>query len=525
MEIVLNLLTTLSKPKKNGSVESQLGISLDVTNARAGSRAPRRVVWFAALGLAAAAGPAHAADALLAGAEPAAPDPAALAGAIIEETVGEEPVADAIVEQVSALPVEASTATAAEPAVTGAAAAPPPEPVVAAVPEAAPEPAPEALEADPEGQPVPAPVPDAPPVQQQPTNLNVSVRIDSPGDEGAVTQTNVAVDAVAQYQPDSVRYQPLVPPADTATEDQPATSAPDDDAGDAVSEAWEWEWTWDCGSDSPLELAPTAGPTAQTWIWNWTWTCDGITGTSQDIDEEIASGYQAPATQYRPVNINVAIRISSPGDNGPVVQTNVAVALPVPVPPVAAPIESPPDVPALPETSVPTIAVEVAVLGVGLMDAPAPAAIAPGDEADRCCVVPERRGDVWAAEQPTSGLFRQVQPEGRRDITAVDFDTAAVARLELRSRRAELAESAPPRPQARPAPPARERRHADGKRATVGPQGLPGLAPGGAPDRRLTYAIVALVAFALAYAFASWVAAGSRPTHGRDPDDPPDRPG
>ncbi len=62
----------------------------------------------------------------------------------------------------------------------GAVAAPPPEPAVEAPVEAAP---------------VVSPTPDAPPAaavtQTAPTNVNVSVRVDSPGDNGSVEQVNV----------------------------------------------------------------------------------------------------------------------------------------------------------------------------------------------------------------------------------------------------------------------------------------------------------------------------------------------
>lgn len=490
-----------------------------------------------ALGLAAASGPAHAAD-VLPGAEQPLSDPAGLAAEILEEAVVEEAAVEAVAEAIAVLPAAPSGAAAEEPATTGAAAAPPPEPVVAAAPpeaaadtapEAAPAAAPQAAsEADPQPAAVPetpAPAPDAPPVQQEPTNLNVSVRIDSPGDDGAVTQANVAiVDGAEQYQPEPVRYQPVVPPAEAPAADTPAPAAPAPAPDEETNSAWEWEWTWDCASGTPLEVAPPPDSDSRTWIWNWTWNCGGNTSAPGIDAEESSSGYQAPVVQYRPVNVNVSIRIASPGNNGPVVQTNVAMTLPLPVLPFPAEEEPPAGAPALPESSEPAVAFEVLMFDFGLLDAPAPEAIAAGDENEACCSAPLRRGDLWAAEPPVSRVLSATKHEEPRDITAVELDTAAVARIELRVRRAQQAEAAPPRPQAQPARPAHERQPAPDRRSLVS-QGTLGFAPVGAPDRHVTYAIVAFLAFAFSYAFASAVGARGRPSHGVDPDDPPDRPG
>ena len=80
-----------------------------------------------------------------------------------------------------ALPAVPAQKTAAEPATAGAVAAPPPEP---------------AADTPVEAPPAVNPEPDAPPapdvVQTAPTNVNISVRIDSPGDNGSVEQLNVA---------------------------------------------------------------------------------------------------------------------------------------------------------------------------------------------------------------------------------------------------------------------------------------------------------------------------------------------
>ena len=49
---------------------------------------------------------------------------------------------------------------------------------------------------------------------------------------------------------------------------------------------------------------------------------DAIFGNASP-NSGVAVQYQGDAVQYRPINISVSIRISSPGNDGPVVQTNL----------------------------------------------------------------------------------------------------------------------------------------------------------------------------------------------------------
>ncbi len=143
---------------------------------------------------------------------PAVPDLATAAVTVLEdETLQEVLPAEVVLPDLepltaaappTTLPAVPAQETAAEPATAGAVAAPPPEPV--SQPPAAPEPV--------------LPAPDAPPAaaveQTAPTNVNVSVRVDSPGDNGSVEQVNAAEAAsttVDQYQPDEPRYQQAIP--------------------------------------------------------------------------------------------------------------------------------------------------------------------------------------------------------------------------------------------------------------------------------------------------------------------------
>jgi hypothetical protein len=101
--------------------------------------------------------------------------------------------------------------------------------------------------------------------QQQPTNIVVSVRINSPGDDGPITQGNVAV-AVGEGTNDSSTAQ-----------------------GGGVG---------DSGGQAGAQDAST-----------------GQTASST-----------ATATQDQAGNVVISIRINSPGDNGPISQTNTAAA-------------------------------------------------------------------------------------------------------------------------------------------------------------------------------------------------------
>jgi hypothetical protein len=100
--------------------------------------------------------------------------------------------------------------------------------------------------------------------QQQPGNLVISIRINSPGNDAPISQTNVA-GSVAGASNDSSTGQGTTPGEGQASQQQATT-----------------------------DQAATA---------------------------------TAAATQERPQNIVIIVRINSPGDNGPIEQTNTAVAV------------------------------------------------------------------------------------------------------------------------------------------------------------------------------------------------------
>ena len=173
-------------------------------------------------------------------------------------------------------------------------------------------------------------------VQTSPTNVNVSVRIGSPGDNGPVTQVNVAaaVTSAASATGDGASAAPASPTAAPSTasgarastpESQPATAS----SSTAQDDPETWTWQWNCVSKPDLTVIPPTGSTTGSLPKNWTWIWNCGENTTQ---------YQgASAAQYQPSNVNIAVRISSPGNDGPVSQSNLAVAVHVGLPVVATP--------------------------------------------------------------------------------------------------------------------------------------------------------------------------------------------
>jgi hypothetical protein len=170
-------------------------------------------------------------------------------------------------------------------------------------------------------------------VQASPTNVNVSVRVESPGDNGPVTQLNVAAAVSTAAAPSAtLSTAPSTAPAtNAASSPKAAQSGGGGQESGAVSpsavtpvsqatgDADLWNWEWDCVS-APLfsGISPSgSGGGSMPRNWTWIWNCGENPGQ-----------YQGATTgQYQPVNVNVSIRVGSPGNDGPVSQSNVAVAV------------------------------------------------------------------------------------------------------------------------------------------------------------------------------------------------------
>jgi hypothetical protein len=181
------------------------------------------------------------------------------------------------------------------------------------------------------------------PVQQaveqvQPVNVNISVRVDSPGDNGAVTQINAALSQTLPVaMPPEVRYQapdpqyhdPLASSAASVGPAAPTDPAPTADPPVTPVDSWDWTWTWSCGDVMSPTIVVPAEYLQQIWNWNWNWNCGGNTNANANTGSQPSSQYQPVTSQYQPINVNISIRIASPGNDGPVVQTNLAIAMPV----------------------------------------------------------------------------------------------------------------------------------------------------------------------------------------------------
>jgi hypothetical protein len=174
-------------------------------------------------------------------------------------------------------------------------------------------------------------------VQASPANVNVSVRIGSPGDNGPVTQVNAA--AAVASAPSSTTSRTSAEPATTTTAPNAASAAqaPTPAPQTAVSSSAQddpdtWTWQWNCLSMPDLSVISNAGSTGVSVPRNWTWIWNCGENPSQYQDADVA--------QYQPSNTNISIRISSPGNDGPVSQANVAIAAHVGLPAVATPAGS-----------------------------------------------------------------------------------------------------------------------------------------------------------------------------------------
>jgi hypothetical protein len=420
-----------------------------------------------------------------------------------------DPATAAPIEQDTTEPAEAPPAAAIEPPVE----APEPLPDPPAVPVTAPEPVEQAV----------APVEQA--VQQvQPVNVNISVRVDSPGDNGAVAQINaalaqplpVAAPSDVRYQaPDQQYHDPLTTTAAVPAPPTPANPAPAADAPTPPVDSWNWTWTWSCGDVISPTIVLPSDYLQQNWNWNWNWNCGGNTNANANSGSQAPPQYQPVASQYQPINVNVSIRIASPGNDGPVTQTNLALAMPVIVQtasnhPAQLPVEWLP----APVTSVqtPVGSVQVSVgpveAAVTPVETPVETPVAPAQDSASSEQAPISEADGDGATVSRS-LLQPAPDHGRGDTTRATSESARVAIVSA----AQIATLAPPAP----AVAAGERAKAQEQRpttharpilaegagvaavsyASVGPLGASGS------DRTLSLIFLFSVPFLLAFADAA----------------------
>jgi hypothetical protein len=129
-----------------------------------------------------------------------------------------------------------------------------------------------------------APAPDAAPVaaQTSPENVRLSIRIGSPGNDGATTQT---IAAGAQYQPAAGGAAAPAPAPDSAQAPAaPQVEAASVPAGRSALPST-WLWTWTCGDIAGADTTSALDITSSAWIWNMK-LGDSCAGASQSMSND-----------------------------------------------------------------------------------------------------------------------------------------------------------------------------------------------------------------------------------------------
>ena len=141
-------------------------------------------------------------------------------------------------------------------------------------------------------------------VQAAPVNVDLSVRLASPGNDGAVTQTIAATATAAaaptQYQPPAVQYQPPAPdPAPAPPLAAPASEPPPSATPVATSlvvpslpTTWTWNWTWTCGDITDTGTTQTIDTGIQGWVW--TWNLGGMCAAPSPLPPQMPPVIQPP---------------------------------------------------------------------------------------------------------------------------------------------------------------------------------------------------------------------------------------
>jgi hypothetical protein len=403
--------------------------------------------------------------------------------------------------------------------------------------------------------------------QVQPVNVNISLRFESPGDNGPVSQLNAALAGVVaeisapspsqtQYQPTESQYHAPSEPAGSA----PAPEAPhapgtQTDPASAPAEQWDWTWQWNCGDAIPPEIAIPGDSSLPIWNWNWEWNCGGNPDGSENSGSQLPTQYQATAMQYQPININVSIRVLSPGNDGPVTQMNIAQAkvgvtihssLPVISLPVVTPVPvTPPSSggPAPAQTTSPTVFAPDAfaslmetfvglATGLGVL----PVEIAVDLE---CCATlvaapsglaadegglrrPEIAGLLGTADDNSSG------GPVRGDTARASTGTTSVAPVSAEA----IASLAPPQPAVEAAKRAKAQEQLKQAPHKAAPKderaaalGYAGVSPLAAPDKSSKLFFLYLIPFAFALVDAARRVLGEQRPTAADPGRPEERPG
>jgi hypothetical protein len=504
-------------------------------------------------------------DATLQATAPAAPPDVEPVLEAVEELADTASVPVAAVATPPAAPAQAAPAPAEKPAAPAVqTAAPAPETAQkAAVP--APDAPVESAEARREpAEPAATQVADAVVSQGRPVNLNISIRVESPGDNGPVSQINAAVGAVAAELAAAPTAGAQASPAaqEPRGSETQVEAPPPDPAGEAAetpiavsagpAEQWDWTWQWDCGEVISPDIALPGTSSLPIWNWNWNWNCGADPPVSGKSESEIPSQYHGGTTQYQPINVNISIRVSSPGNDGAVSQANVAQTIVSVIAAAAQPVLALRPAPGASAHAAPSssqtqatearraeslaeliveLSADMAALPLELVvdldccAVPASfAEVAGGDDASRGLVE-----EAPAGAAPTGAPFRAAPRPERRDITAA---AAAIAQLAPVAP-PEVAALVVPKPKAEAA-----RRAATHERLTghvkhraapaaerVAELSYGGITPLGAPDRTPKVLLLFLLPFVFAFAAAARRVEDEDRVAAAEPGRPEGRPG
>ena len=183
----------------------------------------------------------------------------------------------------------------------------------------------------------PAPSTPSVPAQQAGVNTNVEIRVLSPGDNGAVSQTSDSAgvtpnDETVATPPSEAESVPEAEPISGAGGSQ-ASVAPEDSEryqdensqyqseSGSPTDPWYWHWVFaiDCAGNAASSSTETGSKASLIWTWDWAWDWACIStdaGATSSNSSSLESSSAAGAG-----NTNVSVRVLSPGDNGPVTQS------------------------------------------------------------------------------------------------------------------------------------------------------------------------------------------------------------
>jgi hypothetical protein len=126
-----------------------------------------------------------------------------------------------------------------------------------------------------------------------------------------------ATPAETRYQEPDRQYQDTETAGETSVAPRgPDNPAPAAETTAAPDDSWNSTWTWSCGDVMPPDIVLPEEYVQQIGNWNWTWNCGGNTSTNGNSETQLPPQYQSLTSQYQPINVNVSIRIASPGNDG-----------------------------------------------------------------------------------------------------------------------------------------------------------------------------------------------------------------